>query len=271
MFNRKRQTIAFAIGMLALAAAVLPITLRAAAASADSIPPAARFRGVPEVGALYANAHAAQHGCTASVVHSPRGNTLITAAHCVVGSGRGMVFAPGMDGTRAPYGRWTVNGAYLEPAWLRRQDPQADVAFLTVAPRTIRGVRREIEQVTGAYRLGLTPARGQHVKITGYPAGSGNDPITCSAKVYFTDGFASFDCHGFVGGTSGSPWVQATRHGGRIVGVIGGLHQGGCYEYTSYSSPLGDDATGTYGSRTTIRGMLRRPPAATAAEPISPL
>lgn len=209
--------------------------------SLSSLPIASSSSGVPEVGALYASSHAVQHGCTASVVHSLRGNKLITAAHCVVGSGAGMVFAPGQHGAHTPYGRWIVTAGYLEPEWTTRQDQHADVAFLTVAPRRINGVSTEIEQVTGAYDLGSTAVRGERVTITGYPAGSTNDPITCTARVYITKRFPSFDCRGFVGGTSGSPWTLATRHGAEIVGVIGGLNQGGCYDYTSYSSPLTRD------------------------------
>jgi V8-like Glu-specific endopeptidase len=202
--------------------------------------------GVSEIGALYASAGATQHGCTAGVVHSPDGNTLITAAHCVSGSGAGMVFVPGQHGAEAPYGRWTVTTAHVEPNWITRQDPRDDVAFLTVAPRTINGVRTEIEQVTGAYKLGSTAVRGERVTVTGYPAGSTNNPITCATKVYLTRTFPSFDCRGYVGGTSGSPWLLVTRNGTEIVGVIGGLNQGGCHDYTSYSSPLARGAHRAY-------------------------
>ena len=51
-----------------------------------------------------------------------------------------------------------------------------------------------------------------------------------------------FDCGGFTGGTSGSPWVThfnpRTRNG-TIVGVIGGYQQGGDTAAISYSSYLG--------------------------------
>jgi len=231
-------------GAIGLPAVALAVTL--SVARADRIRPAAPSNGIPQVGALYPNARSAAHGCTASVVHSRSGNTLITAAHCVIGDGRGMVFVPGQRGARTPYGRWTVTAAYLEPGWRSSSDPHADVAFLTVAARMIRGHRTEIEQVTGAYGLGSTPGRGQRVAVTGYPAGTANAPVTCRTKVYITSGFPSFDCRGFVGGTSGSPWVRVTRRGPQIVGVIGGLNQGGCHDYTSYSSPLAGQAAAAY-------------------------
>jgi V8-like Glu-specific endopeptidase len=238
--------------VLALAALMLPATALALHRHRDSprrlhrMPVAATTRGVPEVGALYASASASTHGCTASVVHSPGGDVLITAAHCVTGSGGGMTFAPGQSGAQQPYGRWTVTAAYVEPGWRSRQDPHADVAFLTVAARTIDGQRREIEQVTGGYQLGSTAAVRQRVSVIGYPAGGANSAIRCATSVYLTGGTPSIDCRGFVGGTSGSPWLLQTRHGVQIVGVIGGLNQGGCFDYTSYSSPLAADADATY-------------------------
>lgn len=60
---------------------------------------------------------------------------------------------------------------------------------------------------------------------------SANVPITC---VNLTSRFSStqlrFDCGGYTGGTSGSPWVtkfSPGSHAGTIVGVIGGYQQGG--------------------------------------------
>jgi len=246
MVNRKAILTVFAFVALALPATALALHHSKSPASVGRMLIATRSSGVPEIGALYASSRATQHGCTASVVHSPRGNTLITAAHCVVGNGAGMVFVPGQRGGQTPYGRWTVTAAYVEPKWVTRQDPDADVAFLTVAPRTINGASTQIEQVTGAYALGPAAGRGQRVTITGYPGGGPNYPISCAAKVYLTQTFPSFDCRGFVGGTSGSPWLWVTRHGTQIVGVIGGLNQGGCYDYTSYSSRLASDADTAY-------------------------
>ena len=248
MLNRKTIGImAAAVLGLLLPATALALTLRAAAqaraattasAASRTVPVSSTSKGLPQVGALYPNGATAVHDCTASVVNSPQGNTLITAAHCVSGNGKGMVFVPAEHGGLAPYGHWTITAAHVPPAWVTRQDPDEDVAFLTVAPQTINGKRTEIQQVTGGYRLGLTAKRGERVTVTGYPVGTTNNPITCTVRIYMTDEFPTFDCHGYVGGTSGSPWVLRTAHGRQIVGVIGGRNQGGCAESTSYSSPL---------------------------------
>jgi V8-like Glu-specific endopeptidase len=250
MVNRRAVGLmAAALVALALPATALALGLRAAAArqtARNAIPTSTTSRGVPQIGPLYANAKSTTHGCTASVVHSTHGDTLITAAHCVSGSGAGMVFVPGQHGAQAPFGRWTVTAAHVEDKWVTRQDPDGDVAFLTVAPRTIHGVRTSIEHVTGAYALGSTAGRGQQVTVTGYPAGSTDNPITCTTKTYLTREFPTFDCRGFVGGTSGTPWLRIVSHRAQIVGVIGGLNQGGCHDYTSYSSPLDRDADDAY-------------------------
>lgn len=250
MIERKALGVtALAFAALSLPATAFALSLRAGHAvvvKSRYVPTSRTSSGVPEIGALYGSAQASTHGCTASVVHSPHGDTLITAAHCVAGSGAGMVFVPGQTGAQTPHGRWTVTAAHLERRWVTRQDPDGDVAFLTVAPQTINGVRTSVEQVTGAFQLGASAVRGQKITVTGYPTGGPNSPVTCTAKAYLTREFPSFDCRGYVGGTSGTPWLRATRHGLEIVGVIGGLNQGGCHDYTSYSSPLDHDADDAY-------------------------
>jgi V8-like Glu-specific endopeptidase len=247
MINRKAMSVVLAGVALALPATAL--ALRPGQSTPQRIrrmPVAATVSGVPEVGALYRSATATTHECTASVVHSPGGNLLVTAAHCISGSGVGMTFVPGQSGAAQPDGRWTVTAAYVEPGWRSRQDPHADVAFLTVAAQTIAGVRRQVEQVTGGYQLGSTAFPGQRVTVIGYPGGGANRAIRCATRVYFTRGTPSIDCRGFVGGTSGSPWLVHTQNSVQIVGVIGGLNQGGCFDYTSYSSPLAADADTAY-------------------------
>jgi len=238
---------AVAVGLV-LPATALALKLRAAGhgKASAAMPRSTLTLGLPAIGALYASAETTEHGCSASVVDSPRGNTLITAAHCVSGSGAGMVFAPGEHGGDAPYGRWTVTSAHVAPRWVKGQDPHDDVAFLTVAPQDVGGRLTDIQQVTGGYPLGSTARAGQPVSVTAYPVGTTNDPITCTAKVYLTGGFPSFNCRGYVNGTSGAPWLRATSHGLEIVGLIGGLHQGGCVPDTSYSPRLAVAAHATY-------------------------
>jgi hypothetical protein len=251
MGSRRLAGVAVVLALaLGLPAAALALTLRASATTAKAAPPATAdshtTAGVREVGALFSNATTDQHHCTASVVASPHGDVIMTAAHCISGSGAGVVFVPEFHDGRAPYGRWEVTGAYLAPGWLSAQDPQEDYAFLTVAPQQSGGQLKQIQQVTGGYTLGSAPNAGTTITVPGYLAGTDNDPITCTTDVYLTSGYPSFDCSGYVAGTSGSPWLVTTKSGTRIVGIIGGLNQGGCYAYTSYSPKLTSAARTTY-------------------------
>jgi V8-like Glu-specific endopeptidase len=220
-------------------------------AAASAKPPAGTkrartFQGLPTVGALFDSAGAKTHFCTASVVTSTPGDVLITAAHCLQGSAKGWSFAPGFRHGVSPYGRWRVTGAYLDPQWIAHQSPRRDFAFLTVAPKRIMGARTELQDVTGSNALGVAPRKGETVTVPAYPHGTANNPITCTAKVYFKSVFPAFNCNPYVDGTSGSPWLAVTPGGEFVVGLIAGLHQGGCVTYTSYSPPLGSAARAAY-------------------------
>ena len=177
------------------------------------------------------------HTCSGSVVDSPGHNLILTAAHCIYGSGVGYDFAPGYHDGKSPYGVWSASRVYVDPAWAKGHDPAHDYAFLQVLPMSVRGVRTNVEDLTGGYSLGAAPAAGSDVSVNGYLLGSGGEPLRCTAPVYYTGGYPSFDCGGFGAGTSGGPWVSGTT----VVGVIGGLHQGGCKDSTSYSAPFGAD------------------------------
>src|SRR5579863_1413089 len=110
MIDRKAVLTVLMLGGLGVPATALALSLRtpakAAPAKVRRMPKAITSGGMPAIGPLYAGPGATQHSCTASVVHSPRGNTLITAAHCIAGSGAGMVFVAGQRGAQDPYGRW---------------------------------------------------------------------------------------------------------------------------------------------------------------------
>jgi hypothetical protein len=247
------------VGSAVLAAVLLLAGLGfATSAAADppappGTPTATSFAGTPTVGPLFRNGLENRHGCTASVLASPRHDLILTAAHCVSGTAAGWLFAPGYNGGATPYGVWTVTRAYVSPQWIADQDPQHDFAILQVAHQR-RGNRTVgVEDVTGGNLLGVAPRPGQRIEDVAYNSGVNDQPIHCAVSVYYTDGFPGFNCHGYVGGSSGSPWLYrvAGTHLTFVVGVIGGLHQGGCYEYTSYSSAFGPD-----GYRLLLRAVL---------------
>ena len=173
------------------------------------------------------------------MLDSPHGDLLITAAHCVIGSGAGMIFAPGYQQGRAPAGLWTVQRAWTLPGWLDHQDPRSDVALLQVADQQIGGQSTTLQAVTGGLPLGQTAAPGtpQRVTTVAYAAGLNDLPVTCTAPLGSTLGYPTFTCHGYPGGSSGSPFTWSNHgHPPVVVGVIGGLHQGGCSEWNSFST-----------------------------------
>src|SRR3954451_10117392 len=218
-----------------------PVAQPAAQAAAAVTPVRRLPSGVAAAGPLFRGSSGNSHSCSASVLDAGDGVSLvITAAHCVSGSGAGIRFAPGYHDGTAPYGVWTSVAGFADAGWISAQDPRRDYALLAVAPRG----GRPLSDVVAGYRLGAAPRTGSRVQVIGYPSGTGGSAVICTATVYGTSGFPSFDCPGFVGGTSGGSWTAAATDGGVPVlrGVIGGLHQGGCEPDTSYSPVLNDAA-----------------------------
>src|SRR6201996_4158202 len=194
------------------------------------------------VGALFVHSASGNHFCTASVVSSPGKDLLITAAHCIDGGKDGgyrtdIVFIPGYRDGQEPFGVWTVARLLVAPQWASSSDPDYDVGFVVLQPHD----GRSIEDVLGADRLGTDQQSDYLVPVTGDP--DDDAPITC---VNWTGEQSRtqlrFECGGFTGGTSGSPWVTrfSTRsRTGIIVGVIGGYQQGGDTPSVSYSVKFG--------------------------------
>jgi V8-like Glu-specific endopeptidase len=207
------------------------------------------FTGTPAVGALFTTSASqlGQHFCTASVVDSPAGDLVITAAHCLAGASGTVAFVPGYDRGSLTYGVWTVREAYVDEAWSSESSQDDDFAFLRVSKP---GSDVPIEDVTGAERLatGTPPSRAQ-VQVIGYPNAT-NQPVTCQNWLHEPmAGQLEFDCDGYSDGTSGGPFLsqvdQATGQG-LVIGVIGGYQQGGDTPDVSYSAMLGANAAALY-------------------------
>ncbi|MFJ5552875.1 trypsin-like serine peptidase [Streptomyces sp. NPDC093225] len=215
-------------------------------ATAEPGVPAPYTRAFPAVGVLMANG---EHWCTASVVDSPRGNVVATAAHCVAPAGEdgeeGQVaqdglaigvlsFAPGFSGKdpgRHPSGVWKVASVHVDERWTRYGDETADYAFLTIAPDA---TGRTVEQVVGRGVVpepDWSPGPEREVTVVGYPEpdhNPDNRPVACTTRTEPDDEdpkMLYINCPGFWTGTSGSPWV-ADRGGpgrpGRLIGVLSG-------------------------------------------------
>ena len=206
------------------------------------------FAGTPAVGALFSlsGGRLGSHFCTASVVDSPNGDLVITAAHCVSGTVAEVAFVPGYNAGAAPYGVWIVTRVYVDASWSASSNPDDDVAFLRVSQP---GSTVPIEDVTGAERLRTGAPARQLVEVIGYPD-SADQAIAC--RNWTREPIADqleFDCGGYTDGTSGGPFLDGVdpRTGrGTVIGVIGGYEQGGLTPQVSYSAMFGANVMALY-------------------------
>lgn len=214
------------------------------------------------VGALFVHGANGDHFCTASVVDSPDGDLLLTAAHCVEpgdgtpGVGRDIVFVPGYRDGKEPYGEWTPAKIVVPAGWTRNADPDDDIGFIVVEPKG----GTDIEHLLGANRLVTGTSPPYPVHVTGYPSSS-EEPVSCTTRATtFSPTQQQFACAGFSSGTSGSPWVtnfDRTTHTGDVVGIIGGHEQGGDTDDVSYSVRFGPDVRALYERAVAAEERLR--------------
>ncbi|MEU9798775.1 trypsin-like peptidase domain-containing protein [Streptomyces sp. NPDC051000] len=200
----------------------------------------------PAVGVLTANG---EHWCTASVVDSPEGNVVATAAHCVVPAGEdgvpgqvahdglaigALAFAPafsGEGGGRPPLGVWKVRSVHVDDRWRKWGDDTVDFAFLTVEPdENGRSLQDRVGR-SEAPKADWTSGYERDVTVVGYPESGHNprnQPVSCTTQTRHDEDdpdMLYIACSGFWTGTSGSPWI-ADRGGagqpGRLIGVLSG-------------------------------------------------
>src|SRR5215469_5554769 len=208
---------------------------------------AAAVRGPDPVGALFVlqHGHLGAHFCTASVVASPAGNLLITAAHCVTGvslaAPGGLAFAPGYADGSYPHGLWQVTMTLVDRRWAAKQDPNNDVAFLVVKPLAgTHAPASSVQRAAGAERIRFDAPLPEPIRAIGYPDMS-DAPVGCSSQAVAFRPVSldqvKFVCPGFTDGTSGGPMLTGFQAGtGAVIGVIGGYQQGGNTASVSYSS-----------------------------------
>jgi Trypsin len=195
--------------------------------------------------------------CSGSVVRSPGGDIVVTAAHCVYAGGSytaGLSVVPGATGGDRPFGAWHVDRIWVDPHYTGGHDERYDYAFLRVS----RSDGRRIQDATGADTLRVgQPFHLRDVTTTGYPDSGdpGGRQLTCRLQTYRSathPHYREMHCGGYTAGVSGSPWVLLApgARTGDLVGVIGGFNGGGPpdddphVDAISYS-PYFDDATRT--------------------------
>jgi V8-like Glu-specific endopeptidase len=246
---RRGRVWAAALAAAGLAAMVTGIVTTPPARSATTLPgDLAVFGQTSTVGALFTLSTSGQlqnHFCTASVVDSPTGNLIVTAAHCMQRQRPAhIVFVPDYSAGLAPYGLWTVTKVIEDQPWLASGDPDDDFAFLVVSQR---GSKVPVQTLTGGELVGVGQPAGRPVVVAGYP-NLQDTPVSCQNTVSaFSATQFEFDCDGFTDGTSGSPLLAEPASVGSgakapagstamVIGVIGGYEQGGYTASVSYAA-----------------------------------
>ncbi|MCW2912969.1 MAG: hypothetical protein JWN52_1037 [Actinomycetia bacterium] len=232
--------------------AATPLNSRGSAGiSPLSIPTAAHYAGNAKVGALFSNNGKGGHFCTASVIDSPKGTMLVTAGHCLYNASTHkystkVLYVPKYAAGKSPYGSYAVRKLFLTHGWLASGDADLDFGFATVSGR--------VESKTGAFSLSANqPGYNHRVTVIGYPGknhNSSDKPITCTVNTYKQSKYQmGFDCRGYYGGTSGSPWTMPDSSSNRtlVIGVIGGYQQGGNVDWRSYSAVFDQDILNLFG------------------------
>nr|WP_098514533.1 trypsin-like peptidase domain-containing protein [Amycolatopsis sulphurea] len=253
------KIVVFRTGLVVVAAAAL-IASSAAAAAVDIAPggvvnTAAVAQTAPSpaqaagsaVGTLVSGG---KHFCTASVVHSPGGDLVLTAAHCLGDGISGLTFVPGYRDGAAPYGSWNVTSETIPAGWQDSADQDLDFAFLTVAQP---GTSATLESLTGGNTLGTGQGFSHTVTLTGYPDAT-EEPVVCTGTTAQSDTYQQrIACPGFPDGTSGGPWITGAdplTGLGTVLGVIGGYQQGGDTADVSYSAYFDTDIQELYAQAT---------------------
>ncbi|MCK9876687.1 hypothetical protein MXD59_13020 [Frankia sp. Ag45/Mut15] len=111
---------------------------------------------------------------TATVVTSPGRNLLVTAAHCLFGQKDAqMVFVPGYDHGRAPFGLWPVVSWSRLAAFADSGPSHFDIGFATVG--NMYG--HEIADLVGSQGISFGQDRHQFVTVLGYDRQDAGSPL----------------------------------------------------------------------------------------------
>jgi V8-like Glu-specific endopeptidase len=231
----------------------------------------AQYGQTSTVGALFTTNGSGElenHFCTASVVDSPAGDLLVTAAHCMRNRTASQIaFVPEYADGRHPLGVWRVSRIIMDQDWTATSDADDDFAFLVVHPHG----KVPLQQLTGGEAIGIGVPAGKTVEVAGYPDDL-NQLVTCqNTALAFNPTQYQFDCGGFTDGTSGSPLLASVSPLSGIdtvIGVIGGYEQGGDTPSVSYAARFGESLSALYKQALAEAGrpVTASPSASPAAE-----
>ncbi|GII65706.1 peptidase [Sphaerisporangium krabiense] len=126
------------ISVMSIPSAGVPRSGASSEPRAAVSPTAHGFGELPAVGRLFGTQGRQELSCMASSLSSPNKNLIITTADCVFDfrSGRtfdNMIFVPGYDAGKAPYGQYVLKSVYVHHRFLRNpRKATYNYAFVTV-------------------------------------------------------------------------------------------------------------------------------------------
>ncbi|MBF4617560.1 serine protease [Clavibacter sp. VKM Ac-2873] len=180
----------------------------------------------PFVGVLFYVAGGRDHACTASVVDTPTGDTIATAAHCLADRRTGAAttlatFIPGAQGATAPHGIWPVRVAAVSSAWTASGRASDDAGFARVSGPAGEVLAASVGAAEPVFGTPLVPATGQapSLAILGYPtAGSATAALeACEGRPqHAAGGETSLPC-ALGKGAAGAPVLTFTGEQHAVV------------------------------------------------------
>ncbi|MFG2138299.1 trypsin-like serine peptidase [Streptomyces sp. NPDC048650] len=228
---------------------------------AEPAPPSHPFDGLPQVGTFFwTDGSNTGRFCGGTVVRSPHRDLVVTAAHCLRAPDpkRHLSFVPQYHEGRKPFGAFPVEAIYRD----HRYDELGTDAGARWDYAVVRlGARADgtaVQDATGGFDLRPYPGYDhRRVRLIGYPGNSDTthpQPLDCTSATHrytSTDPAAPGDfleiaCAGYIGGTSGGPFLVRNLTGHALIGVIGGYHTGGDFPDVSYSSYFTLDTVALY-------------------------
>lgn len=241
------------------AAATKSVAARRPATAAT--PPSHPFDGLPQVGTFFwTDGSNTGRFCGGTVVRSPHRDLVVSAAHCLRSPDpkRQLSFVPQYHDGRKPHGIYPVERIYLDQRYYdlgTNAGARWDYAVVRLGTREDGA---EVEEVTGGFDLLPYPGYAhRNVRLIGYPGNKDTThpkPLDCTSSTHrytSTDpaapgDFLEISCAGYIGGTSGGPFLVRDFTGYALIGVIGGYHTGGDFPDVSYSSYFTADILALY-------------------------
>ncbi|MFI1971820.1 hypothetical protein BLA24_06780 [Streptomyces cinnamoneus] len=234
---------------------------RATGGRASDVPPSHPFDGLPQVGTFFwTDGNNTGRFCGGTVVRSPHRDLAVSAAHCLRSPApkKHLSFVPQYHDGRKPHGVFPVEDIYIDERYYDLGTDGGARWDYTVVRLGERADGTAVQRAVGGFGLAIRPGYDhEDVRLIGYPGNSDATypkPLDCRSSTHrytSTDprapgDFLEIACAGYVGGTSGGPFLVRGGSGYELIGVIGGYHTGGDTPDISYSSYFTGDLLALY-------------------------